>query len=216
MKRWRRQPEACAYDPGVAMKDPRDRDALYGHDVSQPPSGWSGDPDALTKMMPALYAELRRIAGAQMRHERHSHTLQPTALVHEVYLRLVDQATVSWRDRAHLLGVAARVMRQILVDHARRRNTDKRGGGETSVSIEEATIASVAPTLDVLEFDLALKRLAALDEREARLVELRVFSGLTIEESAEVLGCSHATVSRAWRHAQAWLRREMAGQSPVT
>ena len=198
------------------MSGPSDRDAFPDHDVSQPPSAWSGDPDALTKMMPTLYDELRRIAAAQMRRERYSHTLQPTALVHEVYLRLIDQATVPWRDRAHLLGVAARMMRQILVDHARRRAAGKRGGGEARVSIDEATVASVAPTLDVLALDLALNRLAALDERQARLVELRVFSGLTIEESAEVLGCSHATVSRAWRHAQAWLRREMAGHSRAT
>jgi RNA polymerase sigma factor (TIGR02999 family) len=198
------------------MSDPRDRDAFPDHDVSQTASAWSGDPDALTKMMPTLYNELRRVAAAQMRRERHSHTLQPTELVHEVFLKLIHQATVPWRDRAHLLGVAARVMRQILVDHARHRAASKRGGGQARVSIEEATIASVAPTLDVLALDLALNRLAALDERQARLVELRVFSGLTIEESAEVLGCSHATVSRSWRHAQAWLCREMAEHSRPT
>ena len=173
---------------------------------------WSaGDPEALKKLMPLVYDELRARAGAQMRRERAGHTLQPTALVHEAYLKLVGEKGISWQNRAHFFGVAARAMREILVDHARGRAATKRGGLETRVSIDDVTVSIEPPTLDLLALDTALRHLAAMDERQARLVELRVFSGLTIDESAEVLGCSHATVSREWKHAQAWLRREMAG-----
>ena len=170
-----------------------------------------GDQEALKKLMPLVYGDLRRRAMTQMRRERVGHTLQPTALVHEAYLKLVDQKGVQWQNRAHFYAVAARAMRQVLVDHARARAARKRGGLETRVTLDEAIVSTSAPTLDVLALDIALDRLATLDERQARLVELRVFSGLTIDESAEVLGCSHATVSRDWKHAQAWLRREMTG-----
>jgi RNA polymerase sigma factor (TIGR02999 family) len=181
-------------------------------DITKLLRAWSaGDEEALKKLMPLVYGELRRRAMMQMRRERAGHTLQPTALVHEAYLKLVDQKGIQWRNRAHFFGVAARAMREILVDHARARAAGKRGGMETRLSLDDATVSTDPPTLDVLALDIALDRLAALDERQARLVELRVFSGLTIDESAEVLGCSHATVSRDWKHAQAWLRREMAG-----
>jgi RNA polymerase sigma factor (TIGR02999 family) len=181
-------------------------------DVTELLRAWSaGDGEALKKLVPLVYGELRRRAMAQMRRERADHTLQPTALVHEVYLKLVDQKGIQWQNRAHFFGVAARAMRQILVDHARARAAGKRGGVETRLPLDDATVSTDPPTLDILALDMALDRLATLDERQARLVELRVFSGLTIEESAEVLGCSHATISRDWKHAQAWLRREMAG-----
>ena len=181
-------------------------------DVTELLRAWSGgDKEALKKLMPLVYGELHRKALVQMRRERADHTLQPTALVHEAYLKLVDQRGIQWQSRGHFFAVAARAMRQILVDHARARAADKRGGLETRVSLDDAGVSTGPSTLDILALDIALDRLAGLDERQARLVELRVFSGLTIEESAEVLGCSHATVSRDWKHAQAWLRREMSG-----
>jgi RNA polymerase sigma factor (TIGR02999 family) len=169
---------------------------------------WSkGDADAAERLLPLVYGELRRLAASQMRRERGGHTLQPTALVHEAYVKLVDQH-LAWKDRGHFFGVAARAMREVLVDHARRRNAQKRSGG-IAVPIESAE-PSVAPrALDLLALDQALHRLADLDARQARLVELRVFAGLTVEEAASLLGCSPATASRDYRHAEAWLRRQM-------
>lgn len=175
---------------------------------------WSaGNPDAFHTLLPLVYDELRRRAGAQMRRERSGHTLQPTALVHEAYIKLVGQKGVSFRDRAHFFGLAARAMREVLVDHARRRGRARHGGRDVRVPIEAVTVSVEAPGVDLIALDLALSRLAALDSRQSRLVELRVFGGLTIEESAEVLGCSHATVSRDWKHAEAWLHRELVGVS---
>ena len=172
----------------------------------------SGDRDALEKLLPLVYGELRRCAGAYLRRERAGHTLQPTALVHEAYLKLVGSTPVAWKDRAHFYGVAARAMRQVLVDHARAHAAEKRGAGQVLVGLDAAASASMPPrNLDLLDLDRALLKLAGLDERQSRLVELRLFGGLTIEESAEVLHVSHATVSREWRHAEAWLQREMAG-----
>ncbi|MGE5717221.1 MAG: ECF-type sigma factor [Acidobacteriota bacterium] len=172
---------------------------------------WSGGNErALEELIPLVYGELRREARARLRNERASHTLQPTALVHEVYLRLVDQSRVQWRNRAHFFGVASRVMREVLVDYARARRAAKRGGTRTQISLEDANPATPSRNLDLLDLDLALRRLASLDERQARLVELRVFGGLTIDESAEVLETSAATVSREWRHAETWLHKEMS------
>ena len=183
-------------------------------DVTRLLKAWSGgDRDALARLLPLVYDELRRRAQAQMRQERAGHTLQPTALVHEAFLRLVDQKAIDWKDRAHFFGVAARAMREVLVDHARRRGAGKRGGGEPRLTLGGAATVATEQNFDILAFDLALERLTALDERQGRLVELRVFGGLTIEEAAKVLDCSHATVSREWRHAEAWLHREMAGQA---
>jgi RNA polymerase sigma factor (TIGR02999 family) len=174
---------------------------------------WSaGDKDALEKLLPLVYDELRRRAGAYLRAERAGHTLQPTALVHEAYLKLVGGDAIEWKDRAHFFGVAARAMRQVLVDHARARNAAKRGEGQVLVALDAAGDAATQPrNLDLLDLDRALSKLAGLDERQSRLVELRLFAGLTIEESAEVLQISHATVSREWKHAEAWLQREMTG-----
>jgi RNA polymerase sigma factor (TIGR02999 family) len=172
---------------------------------------WNGgDAGALERLIPLVYGELRRQARGYLRNERSGHTLQPTALVHEVYLRLVDQSQVKWHNRAHFFGVAARAMRQILVDHARKRRAAKRGGPDSLISIDDVNPASPPKNLDLLDLDLTLQRLAALDERQARLVELRVFGGLTIDEAAEVLEISPATVSREWRHAETWLHREMS------
>ena len=149
-----------------------------------------------------------------MRRESADHTLQTTALVHEAYLRLIDQRRVEWRNRAHFFGVAAQLMRRILVDHARRRGAGKRGSGQRPVSLDDVHSVRGAPSeasrLDVLVFDEALDRLAALDESQARIVELRYFGGLNIEETAEVLDVSPATVKREWAIARAWLRRELA------
>jgi RNA polymerase sigma factor (TIGR02999 family) len=173
---------------------------------------WSGgDDDALSRLLPLVYEELRRRAETHMRGERAPHTLQPTELVHEAYLKLVAGAGVAWTDRAHFFAVASRAMRQVLVDHARRRGAARRRGTQVSLPPDDAALATPPPSLDLLALDVALDRLARLDARQSRLVEMRVFAGLTIEEAAEVLGCSHATVSRDWKHAEAWLHREMAG-----
>ncbi len=181
-------------------------------DVTELLLAWRrGDREALAKLVPLVYRELRRQAAAQLRRERAGHTLQPTALVHEVFLRLVDQARIPWENRSHFFGVAARAMREVLVDRARRRGAAKRGGKADQVTLSAAQVAAPQATFDVLALDLALQRLAALDERQARLVELRVFGGLTIAEAAEVLGISASTVNREWRHAEAWLCRAMAG-----
>jgi RNA polymerase sigma factor (TIGR02999 family) len=180
--------------------------------VTQLLAEWNqGDAAALDRLLPLVYAELRRIARGYLRHERQSHTLQPTVLVHEAYLKLVG-ARVDWRDRAHFYGVAARLMRQILVDHARKRQAAKRGGSARRVSLAEAD-AKAAPELDLLAMDDALQRLAERDPDQGRIVELRYFGGLTIEETAEVLGRSPAAIKRDWSMARAWLRRELSAES---
>ena len=180
---------------------------------------WSeGDAGALDRLLPLIYAELRRIASQQLRDERDEHTLAPTALVHELYLRLVDQSRSTWENRAHFFGLAAHLMRRILVDHARARHADKRGGSVTRVSLEEALDAGheepEAPgrpgaVADVLVVDQALDRLSKIDQDQARIVELRFFAGLTVEETAHVLKRSTRTVKREWRLARAWLYREL-------
>lgn len=169
---------------------------------------WSkGDRGALDALVPHVYGELRRQADRYLRRQRSGHTLQATALVHEAFLRLVDQTNVSFHDRAHFFAVASRAMRQILVDHARRRHTDKRGGDATRLVLEDGT-ASVQPRgVDLIALDDALERLEALDPGQARLVELRFFAGLSIEETAEALHLSPATVKRRWSLARAWLHR---------
>ena len=173
-------------------------------------AAWSaGDREALAKLIPLVYGDLRSRAEGLLRRERSGHTLQPTALVNEAYLKLVDQTQVPWQNRAHFLAVAARAMRQVLVDYARRRRAGKRGAGETLVVFDEAKAATTPRNLDLLALDQALDRLSALDERQSRLVEMRIFAGLTIDEAAEALGISPATVSREWKHAEAWLHREI-------
>ena len=167
-----------------------------------------GDGNALNQLLPLVYAELRRIAGRQIRSERANHTLQPTALVHEVYLRLVDQRQVDWQDRAHFFGVAARLMRRVLVDHARRHGARKRGAGVACLSIDDAKELASAD-MPILALDYALERLEKVDADLARIVELRAFAGLTIEEAAHVLKVSPSTAKREWRTAKAWLNREL-------
>jgi len=184
-------------------------------DVTRLLLAWSGgDERAVEALLPLVYGELKRQARGYFRREPAGHTLQPTALVHEVYLRLVDQSRVEWKNRAHFYGVAARIMREILVDHARRRRSAKRGGRDRRIPLEDVQTATQQRSVDLLDLDLALQRLASFDERQARLVELRVFGGLTIDEAAEVLETSPATVSREWRHAETWLHKEMFRPAP--
>jgi RNA polymerase sigma factor (TIGR02999 family) len=169
-----------------------------------------GDKAALDELMPLVYQELRHLAGHYLRNEKAGHTLQPTALIHEAYLRLVDQNTPEWESRAHFYAVAARLMRQILVDHARTRVAAKRGGGQQKISLDDAPgIAVRDEAAELLALDEALKRLAEFDERKARVIEMRSFAGMSVEETARVLGISEPTVKRETRLAQSWLRREL-------
>lgn len=178
---------------------------------------WSrGRADALEKLMPVVYEELRRVAKAHLGRERREHTLQATDLVHEAYLKLVDQRHVDWKNRAHFFAVAARLMRRVLVDHARARLAQKRGGGAARVSFDE-TLALGTPDADVtlLALDDALTELGGLDARQARTVELRYFAGLTVDEAAVALGVSGMTVKRDWTVAKAWLKLRLEGAAPA-
>jgi RNA polymerase sigma factor (TIGR02999 family) len=176
---------------------------------------WSnGNREAAAGLMPLVYDELRGLARGYLQRERADHTLQATALVHEAYLRLVDQRTTTWRNRAHFFGVAAQLMRRILVDHARRHRREKRGGAWDKVEFDEALAPSVSRNLDVIALDDALNDLTKLNPQHGRIVELRFFGGLTIEEVAEVLDLSQRTVEREWRMAQAWLRRQIFCEKP--
>jgi RNA polymerase sigma factor (TIGR02999 family) len=168
-----------------------------------------GDDQACDRLVPFVYAELRRLARGQLRREQAGHSLQPTALVHEAYLRLVT-ADVDWQDRTHFMSVAARVMRRILVEHARARRARKRGGDEQHVTLTGPIAAPDADPVDVLVLDEAMERLRAFDERQAQIVELCYFGGLTCPEVGQALGISEATVHRDLRHARAWLRREFS------
>jgi RNA polymerase sigma factor (TIGR02999 family) len=176
---------------------------------------WSeGDRGALDALVPLVYDELRRLAQLYLAREKSGHTLSSTALVHEAYLRLVRQEDVSWQNRAHFFAVAARMMRRILVDHARKHNYAKRGGGAMTLSLDETVAPVKERELDLVALDDALDALAKLDERQCRMVELRFFGGLSIEETSEVLGVSTPTVKREWASARAWLYREISGASP--
>jgi RNA polymerase sigma factor (TIGR02999 family) len=170
----------------------------------------NGEEEAHGALMDAVYGELRRLAGAYLRRERFDHTLPPTALVHEAYLKLVDQKRVRWQNRAHFFAIAARQMRRILVDHARAHQAGKRGGGAT-IPLSGIDVAGDQPGVDVLELETALEKLAVLDPRQSRLVELRFFGGLTVEETATVLDVAPVTVKRDWALARAWLYRELRG-----
>jgi RNA polymerase sigma factor (TIGR02999 family) len=188
------------------------RGRLQKEGVTQLLVEWGGgDRAALDRLLPLVFDELRRLAASYLRRERAGHTLQPTALVNEAYLRLVDQEGAQWQNRAHFFGIAANLMRQILVDHARQRSADKRGGSQLRrLSLTQAERLVKQEELDVLALNEALERLAEFDPQQARIVELKFFGGLTIEETAEVLGVSHATVEREWKLARAWLRRELS------
>lgn len=172
-----------------------------------------GDEAARNRLIEVVYRELRRVARNHLRRERGDHSLTPTALVHETYVKLVDLQRIQWQNRAHFFAMSARLMRRILVDHARARTAAKRGGGQT-VAIDTADIGITPVSIEVLALDAVLEKLAAVDERQSRLVELRFFAGLTVEETAAVLDVAPITVKRDWAYARAWLFRELQGQKP--
>jgi RNA polymerase sigma factor (TIGR02999 family) len=183
-----------------------------GEDVTGLLAAWrSGDEAALEKLLPIVYAELHRVAQRYMRGERRDASIQATALVHEAYMRLVDVRRIRWQNRAHFFAIAATLMRRILVDAARARLAKKRGDGAVQVVLEDAIAIEAAPALDVLAVDRALDQLAAFDARKARVVELRFFAGLTVDETAEALHVSQDTVMRDWKMAKSWLARELRG-----
>jgi RNA polymerase sigma factor (TIGR02999 family) len=184
-------------------------DPAYGP-VTQLLRQWTdGDAQALHRLVPLVYKELRHLAGRHLRHERDGHTLQRTGLVHEVFLRLSSDHAVQWESRAQFFGLASKLMRHVLVDHARARRADKRGGGVTLLPLEDADAVGAADTLDILALDQALQRLERLDPQQSQVVELRFFGGLSVDETAATLGVSAATVKREWSCARAWLLREL-------
>ena len=179
-------------------------------DVTQLLKAWSGgNREALDQLLPVVYTEIRRLARSYLRRERPDHTLQATALVNEAYMRLIDQRAVKWQNRAHFFGIAAQIMRRILVDHARMRHAEKRGSGESPVLLDEALDVASDRNLDIVALNDALTALAELDPRQAKIVELRFFGGLSIEEAAEVMQLSPATIKRELAGARVWLRREL-------
>ncbi len=174
---------------------------------------WSeGDQEALNKLIPLVYDELHKLASRYLRRERRDHTLQTTAVVHEAYLKLVNQRDANWENRVHFFAVAAQVMRRILVDYARRHHASKRGGDLYKLSLDEALVTSEEKGADLLALDEGLERLAAIDPQQSRVVELRVFGGLTVEETAEALGISPRTVKREWSMGKAWLHKQIRNQ----
>jgi RNA polymerase sigma factor (TIGR02999 family) len=173
----------------------------------------AGDPDAPERLMPLVYDELRRLAGRYLSRERPDHTLQPTALVHEAYLRMIGQTQVTWQNRAHFIGVAAQMMRRILVDHARLHHVEKRGGHRRKISLDEAVSFEKQRDVDLVALDDALSDLATLDPEQSRIVELRFFGGLTLDETAEVVGISRSTVKREWIMAKAWLYDQLTNEA---
>lgn len=184
------------------------------HEVTELLLSWrQGDGAALDRLIPVVYDELRRVARRRLRGESPGHALQSTALVHEAYLRLVDVDRMTLKNRTHFFALAATLMRQILVDHARRRHADKRGGGATMVSLDGVLPVALPSSVDVLALDEALDALSAIDERQCRVVELRFLAGLSIDEAAEALGVSTATVEREWALAKAWLYRRLSSQA---
>ena len=183
------------------------------HEVTRLLLAWSdGDQAALDQLMPLVYGELRRLAKHHMCHERAGHTLESTALIHEAYLRLIDAKQVRWENRAHFFAAAARLMRQILVDLARERGSRKRGGDARQVSLDEALVISPQRHEGLVALDQALNALAEIDARKSRVVELRFFGGLSVEETAEALKVSVETVNRDWRFAKSWLSRRLSGE----
>src|SRR6516225_4892937 len=184
------------------------------HDITELLRSWKeGDETALEKLTPLVYRELHRQASRYMRREQADHTLQATALVNEAYVRLIDWHNVQWQNRAHFFGVVAQLMRRVLVDYARSRRYDKRGGGVRPLNLDEAPQVADDKLAVLVEIDEALNRLAAIDARKAQIVELRYFGGLTVEETAQALNVSTITVIRSWNFARAWLLRELAGMT---
>jgi RNA polymerase sigma-70 factor, ECF subfamily len=194
---------------------PDESESVSTHQITQLLMAWrAGDEGALNRLMPLVYNELHRLARRYMVGEQTGHPLQTTALVHEVYLRLVDAHKIDWQDRAHFYAICARLMRRILVDFARSRNYQKRGGGLAHMELEEAATVPKAVSSEMLAVDEALKQLAAIDSRKSEVVELRFFGGLTVEEIAAALRVSPETVMRDWKLAKAWLLRELDHETP--
>lgn len=187
-------------------------DAPQSHEVTGLLQAWSaGNEEALEKLIPLVYRELHRAARYYMAGERTGHTLQATALINEVYLRLIDSRRTDWQNRAHFFGICAQLMRRILVDFARSRRYQKRGGGAAHLPLDEALVVGSQPDSDLVALDDALKRLALIDERKGRVVELRFFGGLDVKQTAEVLKVSNETVLRDWKLAKVWLLRDLSG-----
>jgi len=185
------------------------------HEITQLLVAWNaGDQAALEKLTPLVYQELHRLAKHYMARENAGHTLQPTALVNEAYLRLIEQKQVRWQNRAHFFGISAQLMRRILVDMARSRQRAKRGGAAPKVVLDETLVIANVPGEDLVALDDALQTLAAMDERKSRVVELRFFGGLSVKETAEVLQISPETVMRDWKFAKVWLHRELSKEKP--
>jgi RNA polymerase sigma-70 factor, ECF subfamily len=188
-----------------------------GHEITELLRAWrQGDEQALEKLTPQVYRELHRAAQRCMARERGGHTLQTTALINELYLRLADLKLIDWQNRAHFFALCARQMRRILTDQARARHSHKRGGGAQTVSLDVVPVVAPEPSADLVAVDDALDRLAKVDERKGRIVEMRFFGGLSVEETAEVLKVSPETVARDWKLAKAWLLREMSGAANET
>lgn len=188
----------------------------HEHEVTQLLADWrQGDESAAARLLPLVYDQLRALAGSFFEHQAPGHTLEPTALVHEAYLRLASGSEQGWNDRKHFFNVAARAMRQLLADSARRRRAEKRGGGWARISLGSDPAAEALGDADLLTLDDALTQLSALDPRQGRIVELRYLTGLSVEETAEILGVSPRTVELDWRLARAWLRRELDGELPA-
>jgi RNA polymerase sigma factor (TIGR02999 family) len=184
------------------------------HNITHLLKEWSdGDERALDLLMPLLYEGLRQQAARYLRRERRGHTLQTTALINEAYVRLIDAKDVRWQNRAHFFAIAANLMRRVLVDHARRRDAEKRGGSQIRLTLNDVLAMTDQTDVDLLAIDEALNRLASIDPQQARVVELRFFSGLSVEETAAALGISAKTVKRDWSVARAWLRREIGGET---
>ena len=210
-----------AVSAGIEWTAPLTMAGAHTDTPSPPPAhvtallvAWGGGDDAaLEQLMPLVHTELRRLARREMSRERPGHTLQTTALVNEAYIRLIDLSRVRWQDRAHFFAMSARLMRRILVDHARARRSQKRGGGVPNVSIDEANVIAPERGLDLVALDDALQALSTVDERKGRVVEMRFFAGLSVEETAEALHVSAETVMRDWRLAKVWLLRELGGKA---
>ena len=187
------------------------QDEQKSHEITRMLREWNGgNPEVIDKLLPLIYDELHKQATRYLRRERKNHTLQPTALINETYLKLIDQREVSWQNRAHFFSIAAQAMRRILVDHARMKHREKRGGDTVELPLEEAlTVAVEEKDINLIALDEALTRLEKKDKQQSRLVELRYFSGLTLEEIADILNISRTTAARDWAMARAWLHREL-------
>jgi RNA polymerase sigma-70 factor, ECF subfamily len=183
------------------------------HEVTRLLVSWSGgDENALEKLLPLIYRSLQKIAHSHLNREHSSHTLQTTALVHEAYLKMVDQHSVDWKNRSHFFAIASQAMRRILLDYARKRISEKRGGEGEKISLDEIDVASIAPDKNLLALDEALNELEKMDSQQSRIIELRYFGGLTVDETAEVLQISSRTVAREWAMARAWLLKYLTGE----